>query len=142
VRQRGEVPARVIAVAAHLIERLANAAVEELCVRYDMGILVREVRRDLSNDMAALTVAHLARVLGVHRSRLDRYAKVAAAVAPRDFRELIRLRTPLGLPLTWSHVERLARVRDIVLRQDLAGEAMSRQLSIRALSMRIRAVEP
>jgi hypothetical protein len=138
--QRDKVPARVIAVAAHLVERLANAAVEDLCIRYDMGILVRRVRSDLSSDMAALSVAHLARALGVHRSRLDRYAKVAAAVAPRDFGALIRLRTTLGLPLTWSHIERLARVRDVALRQNLAREATSGQLSIRALSMRVRAL--
>jgi hypothetical protein len=79
----------------------------------------------------------LAKRLGVDPSALRRYARVSETITSREFAWLMKQRTPRGAPLTWSHVEVLARERDADRRQALALAVAAEDLSVRALATRV-----
>jgi hypothetical protein len=99
---------------------------------------MHEIRCGDSDDLTAGTIPLLGRVLGLHRGRLGRYAKVTEMIASQEFSELLRLRNPRGLPLTWSHIELLAMIRGVALRHKYAEEVISKHVTIRELAARVR----
>ena len=71
----------------------------------------------------------IAATLSTDSSALRRQARVSEAISPPEFDNLVRVRLAGGLPMSWSHLEVLARVRcknqrkEIV--QAIAGTATS-----------------
>ena len=51
-------------------------------------------------------------------SALRRFAQVSDVIPPGEFQWMMRLRSPRGAPLTWSHVELLARLRSAEKRRE------------------------
>ncbi|HLK40129.1 MAG TPA: hypothetical protein VKU41_25410 [Polyangiaceae bacterium] len=129
-----ETPA-VRAVVAHIMARVAEASVDDLRARYDLGRVVHHLRYDPSQ---AGVLTRLAHDLGMHPSALHRYARVTERVCPEEFAQILQLRDAHGQPLTWSHLERIAEVRSAAARRRVAEEAVSGLLSVRAVRHLIR----
>jgi hypothetical protein len=129
---------RAVVVVRHVVLRLADAAIEDIKARYDLGEVVCTLRRIMPRGAAAVEVKSIAKVMGVHASALRRYARVTEAIDGHEFAQLLRLRTGRGMSLTWSHVEHLALVHEPVRRRALALAAVHESLSVRALAQRIR----
>jgi hypothetical protein len=130
----GLLDARVDAITTHIVQRLAAAAVEDMRARYDFGRVLLSVRQG-KRGSGTLTV--LADRLGVDPSALRRYARVSDTIPAREFAWLMRLRTVVGAPLTWSHVELLARERSVERRRALATAIAEEALSVRAAGKRL-----
>lgn len=129
---------RVDAIAAHIVRRLADAAVDDMRARYDFGRVLQGLRTKGRRAAGAGVVRLLADRLGVDPSALRRYAQVSEVIPAREFDWMMHLSDRRGAPLTWSHVERLARVRSPERRRQLAMAIVREGLSVRALSDRMR----
>jgi hypothetical protein len=126
----------VPAVVSHIIERMAAAAVADARARYDFGVVLHFLR--YGDCATSPRISELAETLGVDTSALHRCARVSEVIAPDEFAWLAELRTERGMPLAWSHIERLARERSGKRRQVLAIEAVREALSVRALDARMK----
>lgn len=126
------------AVASHIVRRLADAAIADMRARYDFGRVLHSLRTEGRGAGGAGAVRILAQRLGVDASALRRYAQVSAVIPASEFDWMMGLVDERGEPLTWSHVELLARVRDGELRRQLAAAVSKEGLSVRALAERIR----
>jgi hypothetical protein len=131
------VPEPVRAVVRHLVARVIAIATADVTVRYDLGRMVHTLRYGSSTRRTTPSIAVLARLLDMHRTRLDRYARTAATIPPGEFAELVQLRTPRGFPLTWSHFELLARIRGAGARRTMAKAAADSALSVHALAKQV-----
>lgn len=129
---------RVGAIANHIVQRLADAAVEDMRARYDFGRVLQTLRRSGRGASGAGALRRLADRLGVDPSALRRYAQVSETIPPREFASIMRLTNRRGSPLTWSHVELLARVRSPERRKLLATAIAEEDLSVRAFAARLR----
>ncbi|HLK40503.1 MAG TPA: hypothetical protein VKU41_27310 [Polyangiaceae bacterium] len=121
------------ALATAIARRLADAAEEDMRARYDLGralALVEDDRTELQNDVA--------NALGVHRSLLRRYARVATVIRPDELDGLVRLRDRVGMPLSWSHIEHLAEITSAKIRESMAKRVIAEGLSVRALRSRLQ----
>ena len=107
--------------------------------RYDFGRILNTVRNRGRGADGAGALRLLAKRLRVDTSALRRFAQVSDVIPPGEFQWMMRLRTPLGAPLTWSHVELLARVRTSEKRRALASAVVEEELSVRALFKRFGA---
>jgi hypothetical protein len=123
-----------------LIRRLEAFRSEELHLRYHLGRVVHRCRYDDSLDRGQRTIAQLVAASGVAASTLRRFARVSAAIKPGDFCDILRLRGPAGLPLSWSHIEELAECRNHRFRFECAEEAITRALSVKQLRLHIRLI--
>jgi hypothetical protein len=121
-----------------LIERLADAGVADMRARYDLGGIVHKLRYDRAREFGALTLANLAHAINLHPNTLHRYARVRESIALSEFEELLELRTPHGLPLSWSHLEVLARARRADVRRRCAREVAAESLPVRVAAKRLR----
>jgi hypothetical protein len=128
---------RIDAITTHIVQRLATAAVDDMQARYDFGRVLQSLRRNRPQLGGTGTLRLLAKRLGVDPSALRRYARVSETISSREFVWLMKQRTPRGAPLTWSHVEVLARERDPERRQALALAVATEALSVRALATRV-----
>jgi hypothetical protein len=136
---QGELDSRVGAITSHIVRRLADAAVEDMRARYDLGRVLHTLRHQDRRASGTGVLRLLAHQLGVDPSALRRYAQVSDVIAARELDWLMHLRNARGEPLTWSHVEILARVRSPERRRVLAASITREGLSVRALSQRLRA---
>ena len=121
----------------HIVDRIAAASEEDARARYDFGRILHHLRYGDAGS-TSFPVRELAIRLGVDSSALHRCARVSEAILPAEFDWLVRLRTERGMPLTWSHIERLACERNATRRRRLAETAVRDQSSVRALSARVR----
>jgi hypothetical protein len=128
---------RIDAITTHIVQRLATAAVDDMKARYDFGRVLQSLRRSRPQQGGTGTLRLLAKRLGVDPSALRRYARVSETISSPEFAWLMKQRTPRGAPLTWSHVEVLARERDPERRQALALSVATEDLSVRALATRV-----
>jgi hypothetical protein len=128
---------RIDAITTHIVHRLAAAAIDDMKARYDFGRVLQSLRSGRPQAGGTGTLRLLSRRLGVDPSALRRYARVSETISPREFTWLMRQRTPRGAPLTWSHVEVLARERDPDRRQVLAAATAAEDLSVRGLATRL-----
>jgi hypothetical protein len=80
----------------------------------------------------------LARVLGVSMSNLYQAATVVSTFPSGRFEELGARRTTFGLPLSFSHLEVLTRVKTESLREALLERAYAEGLSVRELDEEVR----
>ena len=127
------------ATASHIVHRLADAAVEDMRARYDLGRMLLTLREQRRRGGGTGTLLRLAEHMGVDPSALRRYAHVCETIAADEFEALTRLRTGRGGTLTWSHVELLSRAKCAERRRALAAAVAAEELSVRALSDRLRA---
>ncbi|HEY1690875.1 MAG TPA: hypothetical protein VGG39_01860 [Polyangiaceae bacterium] len=130
---------RMGAIASHIVQRLADAAIDDMRARYDFGRILHELRSERRGAGQTGAVRILAERLGVDASALRRYAQVSAVIPEREFDWMMRLGNERGEPLTWSHIELLARVLDVEKRRQLASAVAREGLSVRALLGRLRA---
>jgi hypothetical protein len=128
---------RLSAIALHIVQRIADAAIEDMRARYDLGRILQTLRR-AERVGGAGPLRRLAERLGLDPSVLRRYAQVSETIGPREFGWLLRLTNWRGEPLTWSHIELLARVRTQERRKLLATSVAEGNLSVRALAARLR----
>jgi len=129
---------RIEAIASHIGRRLADAAVEDMRARYDFGRVLHTLRNRGRGLEGAGALRVLAGRLAVDPSALRRFAQVSDVIPPGEFQWMMRLRSPRGAPLTWSHVELLARLRSAEKRRALATAVVEEELSVRALFQRLR----
>jgi hypothetical protein len=113
--------------------------VEDLRARYDLGRLVHQLRFHSDDDATMGTLAGLARAYHLTPGTLRRLARVTEMIGSEEFGEYLMLRSPYGLPLTWSHIEELAESRRRDLRRRCAAEVLSDALSVADLRARVRA---
>jgi hypothetical protein len=135
-RARGaDLDRRLHAIVEHVVQRLADAAVQDMQARYDLGGIVQHLRQ--RSPFGGGTVQQFADLLGVDPTAVRRYAGVFATIPPREFAWMTRLRSRRGEPLTWSHVELLARIGDAERRKKLATAVVRDGLSVRDLARRV-----
>jgi hypothetical protein len=123
---------------AELAARRTAAAVADMIWRYDLGVTVLALRPPAAHQVSRPVIERVVKALGMDPNTLRRYARVAATIAPDEFKRYVTLRSPSGLPLTWSHVERIAAAHTAELREHHARDACSQQLSVQELTRRIR----
>ncbi len=128
---------RIDAVTTHIVQRLAEAAVDDMRARYDFGRVLHSLRQNRPLAGGIGTLRLLSKRLGVDPSALRRYARVSDTISAREFAWLLKQRTPRGAPLTWSHLEILSREREPERRRTLALAAAAEDLSVRALATRL-----
>jgi hypothetical protein len=133
-----EMDPRVGVIATHIVARLADAAIEDMRARYDFGRVLHMLRKSGRGASGAGALRRLAERLGVDPSALRRYAQVSEIISPREFAWMMRLTNKRGEPLTWSHVELLARERDPERRRELATAIGTESLAVRELAARVR----
>ena len=80
----------------------------EIRARYAFARWLHTVRY---SPNALGSMRSIAKRTALHASVLRRFARVAEGVLPSDLEDFTNLRTPRGLPLTWSHLEELATMR-------------------------------
>ena len=139
IARQSELDSRIGAITSHIVRRLADAAVEDMRARYDFGRVLLTLRSESRNPAGAGVLRLLANQLEVDPSALRRYAQVSEVIAAREFDWLMGLSTRRGAPLTWSHIEILARVRSPEQRRQLAAASAREGLSVRGLTERLRA---
>jgi hypothetical protein len=125
---------RVNDVTMHIMLRLATAAADEVQARYDFGIVLLTLREAHAGRSALRVLAERYRF---DPSALRRYARVCSAIFPDEFTWLAGLRTCRGMPLSWSHIELLAREPSRQRRKELAIAVLEDDLSVRELSARL-----
>jgi hypothetical protein len=133
-----QLPPRILERGTHAMQHLVAAVIEDVQARYELGQLSHQIRYDSSGELSCRTLELLARTVHVHVSSLRRYARVTEAIGPDQFTELVTLRNRNGWPLTWSHIELLAEIRDARLRRRHVEETLSSALSVRDLARRVR----
>jgi hypothetical protein len=126
------------AAVRRLLQRIADAAVEDARARYELGRLVHRLRRNSTVDVTTSLLARLGQSLGLKPDTLRRYARVSEMIGSQEFEEYMHLRGPHGLPLRWSHIEELSEARSAIERRECAKDAAARALSVRMLRARIR----
>jgi hypothetical protein len=130
---------QIRAAAAHIADRIAEAAAEDLRARYELGRLVHRLRYDSSDRQAMRVISKLGLASGLAAATLRRYARVTEMIKPVEFDELTRARGPRGPSLTWSHIEELAEARNTEVRRRCAEAAVNESLSVSALRALVRA---
>jgi hypothetical protein len=124
--------------AFHIVHRIRQAAIDDLRARYELGLLVHDLRYDVRDNVPRGTLKEFARLINVRLGTLQRYARVAEMIGAPEFEDYVTLLGPQGTVLTWSHIEELAEARGADLRRLRAEEAVSEALSVNELRARIR----
>jgi hypothetical protein len=132
-----ELDERLEVITSHIVRRLADAAVEDMRARYDFGKVLQTLKRGAKDGVTGTQIRVLAERLDVDPSALRRYARVSETISAREFAWMMRLRNARGGPLTWSHVELLARVSAAERRRSLAAAIAQHELSVRDLAKRV-----
>ncbi len=133
-------PPALTAACERIRQLLVNADQGDACARYEVGGIVAQVRSD-PQTYGARSMPRLGEALGWHRTTLYRYAAVAERWDEQRFLSLLEHRNRSGPPLTWRHLETLARVADesesqALLDATLSGDLTAVQLGRRLLQTR------
>jgi hypothetical protein len=126
------------AVAAHLKARRAASAVADLRWRYELGSAAQVVRYAPATEYSPGAIAILARTLNMNPATMRRYARVAAVISQAEFSEYADMVDRSGMPLSWCHLEELAKCRNKELRRQCARDVIANALSVLELAARIR----
>jgi hypothetical protein len=140
---RGEAPrldARLAALTAHSVQRRAEAAVADLRARYDYGHVLHTARYASKNIYGHKVVDALAATLGTDASALRRQARVSETISPEEFDELVCVRLAGGLPLSWSHLEALARLRCKHRRKEIVQAIAGTTTSVKGLRALVKTI--
>jgi hypothetical protein len=128
------------AVAAHLKARRAASALADLHWRYDLGSAAHSLRYARATEYGPDGVEILASALNMNPATIRRYARVAETISQAEFSEHMELADQSGMPLSWCHLEELAKCRNKTLRRQCAKDAVASELSVSELALRVRAV--
>jgi len=123
-------------IANQIVERLAQAMRADIVAKFSVGDEIHSMRTTRGGQQA---IRGLARHLALDEGRILRMARVSERFTRKERDALLSIVDGRGLPLTWSHLEELQRVRSARLRSDLAREALRDHLSVRELRGRVRA---
>jgi hypothetical protein len=121
-----------------LAARRTAVAVADMSWRYDLGVTILALRPPTAREQSRRVLQRVVNALAMDPNTLRRYARVAATIAPDEFARYVRLRSPSGLPLTWSHIERIAAADTAELREHHAWDACSQEVSAHELARRVR----
>jgi DNA-binding response OmpR family regulator len=125
---------------SRLLAGMAEAAVAELRAQYEIGQFVHRLRYPGPGEIWRLQdLIALGQRLNLHPSALRRRARVSETMRPDEFEALASLRTPRGLPLTWSHFELLSKVRSRSRREAIARRAAVGDLGVRECAAMVQA---
>jgi hypothetical protein len=134
----GGIDPRVRGVVAHILQRLAMAHVSIVRARYDLGQLVHALRYSDARAFGTNAVDTLASWLGIDSSALRRWARVTEVIPPDELDGICCARTPRGMPLTWTHLEKLALERSTTRRREQAQLAIREDWSVATLASSVR----
>jgi len=126
------------AVAAHLKECRAASALADLRWRYELGSAAHGLRYARETEYGADGVGILASALNMSPATIRRYARVAETISQAEFSEYVDLAGQSGMPLSWCHLEELAKCRNKTLRRQCARDVVSSELSVLDLATRVR----
>jgi hypothetical protein len=111
---------------------LARAGRDDVRSRYEVGVLVAEVKRS-EHKYGARAVSVLGAALGTGVQTLYRCANVAEQWTSRQVGALLDKTSERGRPLSWSHLVALSAVSSDRRRAELADRTLSEGLSVRQL---------
>jgi len=132
VQPAGDAPA--VPDEERLLARLTETMLDQLDARYEFGQHVHRLRYGSgAGDAAPPALVALAKKTGLEPASLRRMARVTEVIRADEFAEYRRLRTPRGVPLSWSCFEELSVVRGRPRRFAIAQLAARDELSIREL---------
>lgn len=117
---------------AEVKQKLASAERGDLLARHAVAVVILEVKDAAKYGENALE--RMQEEIGLDRATLYRYASVAEAWTKTDFAKLCDRTNSKQMPLTWSHLELLATVRDGRSRKALLERALKEALTVRGLS--------
>ena len=110
---------------------LAAAERTDVVARYQVGVIVREAMDEGRYGKNA--VGRMEKDLGRDQQTLYAYGLVALAWSAADFRAMAKEPNAKGIPLTWSHYEEIAAVKDGRARRGLVTRAQKKCLTVRQL---------
>jgi hypothetical protein len=132
-RDNGKLNPALRKVADWMRERLVKHTGDDVVGQFEIAVKVKEVI-DGEATYGSRAVAKLARDLGVDFQRLYTGARVARAWPTESaFDKVIVRKNKHGIPLSWSHLCVLAKVRDSNMREKFLDKAVTDGLSVRDL---------
>ncbi|WP_394851005.1 hypothetical protein [Pendulispora rubella] len=137
-RQSDNAPVPLEEMAAHLVDRFAKVAIDNIRVRYELGQLVANARYDRRSAKGVTPLDRLSNAMDVHSTALRRCARVCTIFTRDELEDMLRLRRPNGLPVTWSHLELVSEITSRHTRWHLVQRAVNEGLSVRSLAALIR----
>lgn len=120
------------AVYQSIRDLLARASRDEVRNRFQVGVLVAEVKR-WPNKYGNGAVAALAKALSQDTQTLYRCATVAECWSVSQLDTLVLRHDEYGQPLSWSHFVLLANVSPARERKELFERCLNHSLSVREL---------
>jgi hypothetical protein len=121
-------------------ELLVAADRSDVLARYKAGVIVRAVMNEAKYGESG--VERMEAELGLDQKTLYRHATVAETWEEPEFKAEVKRTNTKGLPLTWSHFELLATVKDGRNRNGLITRALKENLSVHALRALMGSGEP
>jgi hypothetical protein len=134
--KQGQAAADIARICGAFDDAMATLILADVQARYDFGRRLHALRY-AQTERVGDSLRSVAELTLMHPSVLRRFARVAEAIHPPELEGLMALRTPRGLPMTWSHLEELTVVRNRARRHDFATTTVAEGLSVRALRRRI-----
>ena len=111
---------------------LSEVTSKDMVGRHAIGVVVNDVK-NTPDTYGKEAVKQLAQDLGFEKSTMYEYANVAEAWPARDFTKLCERRTGNGMPITFSHLVELIRIKNEASRAKLLEKVFEDSLSVRAL---------
>jgi hypothetical protein len=112
---------------------LVRASRDEVRCRYEVGLLVAEVKQS-EHKYGARAVPLLGAALGTGVQTLYRCATVAERWTERQVEALLEQTNQHGQPLSWSHFVALSSVSPLRRRAELADRTLREGLSVRQVA--------
>jgi hypothetical protein len=114
--------------------------------RYDLGSAAHSLRyarateygADRATEYGPDGVGILASTLDMNPATIRRYARVAETISQAEFAEYLDLADQSGMPLSWCHLEELAKCRNKTLRRQCARDVVAGHLSVLELAVLVR----
>ena len=130
-------PDRLAHVLARVTGSFAEARRSQVWARFAAGDAVNVLRQPAGSSGE---IRALAACLDIDESGLMRLARTSALIHPPERLALLGLNDARGLPLSWSHLELLARARGADRRLHLAQCALAEGISVRELRERLGSI--
>jgi hypothetical protein len=107
---REEMPESLAKVCTRVIELFGRNDARDALDRYAIGCIIRDVR-DSEQTYGQASVAKIARRIGRDVDTLYEYANVAETWSEVEVKRLLERKTAAGLPLSFTHLVVLSRLR-------------------------------
>jgi hypothetical protein len=130
---------RLAEVAQGILARLVEIRRAEALTRFAIGDDVHSLR--YGPAAGPQDVRRLAKLLGLDESGLRRIGRTAEGIRPAQRKVILSLTDDRGLPLTWSHLEALARIRRTDQQIRVARKALAEWFSVEDLKRYVGELE-